>query len=62
MRRIVEALFAEGRPVYFSTQLAAEVAFLPAVQSAIKQGYLLEPVARVDPSEVYRLRKPEPIQ
>jgi len=54
---VVERLLAEGRPVYFSTQLLGEVENFRWVRPILEERYLLEPVARFGTVEVFRLRK-----
>jgi 4-amino-4-deoxy-L-arabinose transferase-like glycosyltransferase len=51
----VEALCAEGRPVYLSTQLEGHVGVLPALVAALQRRFGLTEVLPADPYAVYRV-------
>jgi hypothetical protein len=62
LRAAVEPLLAEGRPVYLSTQLFSEAAFLRHVRPLLEADYSLEPVAAVGSAEILRLRNRAAVQ
>jgi len=51
----VEALCAEGRPVYLSMQLDGHVAVLPALKAALERRFGLTEVLPAEPYPVYRV-------
>ena len=62
VRATVDGLLAEGRPVYFSTQLHYEAGFPPHLRGLLEEAYALEPVARLGRVEAFRLRKRDAVQ